>query len=174
MNDELIAFIEELRVWLQSIVHAPACFLAADPRLDEYREAWEEVEERFEELVARLRSMPEKERSFFGLGGKQLWLKLTGHAAAKRPYDRWPTLKGFKKVLRWAGVIIGSVSKAFPAAAEAIKELIETLQATTEEIEEYRDEEKATFRKRWRGLRWSVDPAVLMRAERQWETKWNN
>ncbi len=166
-KEDLIKFVEELREWLYSIVHAPANHLVADPKLDAYRAAWREVEARFDELLAKLRALTDQELTYMGLGGEQARLKLDAHDKAKRKYSFWPTLRGFKKVLRWSGLIIGSAIDASPAG-EAIKELIEALQAGAEEEQEARDDKVKAFGWHQRALHPLVTGPELVKAERRW------
>jgi hypothetical protein len=140
-RDELRAFVYELRDLLRAIVEDSR--LIPEAQSEDVRRAWESIQYRFTELIARLdqlnpREPPTARNSLWmtldahGLTGDELRLKRRGFVGRMFAWGHRINRPWVRSVLRWANTLLGSLADVFPPAAP-IKEFKESLENLIED-----------------------------------------
>jgi hypothetical protein len=134
---DLAIWLDELHALLRSMIEHGA-ELVGQHRAEEFRRAWKAIEERRPlELAGELLERPEVEDDLetFGLVGPPLKLKLAGFRRSVRKLFFGFTWTNLKPALKWANVVLGSLTHAMPFI-DPVKEFKESWEAAAEEAYE--------------------------------------
>jgi hypothetical protein len=164
-KDELRAFVYELRDLLRAIVEDSR--LIPEDHGEDVRRAWESIQGRFTELIARLDELnPEEQLGVptsqwapldqHGLTGDELRLKRRGFVGRMFAWGHRINRPWVRSVLRWANTLLGSLADVFPPAAP-IKEFKESLENLIEDSIADDRQSKRRRRKKLRGTSASGD-----------------
>lgn len=137
-DQTLVDFLDSLQGLLSGCVRGEPFRILPEHLMTSAKIAWDEVQQiakHTRDWLIALRQVSETSieaaLSMVGLTGEQLQLKLKGYfAAVARGYRRVLNsyIRWLKECLRWANIILGSLSKVF-AACEPLKEFKEVIEA---------------------------------------------
>lgn len=133
---ELILFLDELHELMELAILKHSSLLPKE-LVVHFHEVWKDSQTSFAELRHSLEHVDAAQLNRVGLTGSHLRLKAAGfrRARGKKPND---TAEGWRKwllrLLKWANVILGSLSKLLDQA-DVIKEMKEALENGLEEGE---------------------------------------
>ena len=95
---------------------------------------WENIIQELKNTISSANTK-QKELQNVGLDGKMLDLKLLGFLENYGEYDKKGGIRRLKKLIKYAKIILGSLSKVFDKYVELLKELLEALEMGIEESE---------------------------------------